>query len=60
MRPFYNEIRNLISRAEYDINPYSGFLRRKRMIYNKGNGNFDGKNIKITLFINSNYSRLFN
>ena len=47
MRPFYNEIRNLISRAEYDINPYSGFLRRKRMIYNKGNGNFDGKNIKI-------------
>lgn len=46
MRPLYSQIRKLIARAEEEINPYAGYLKKKRMIYYKGNGNFDGKNIK--------------
>lgn len=47
MRNLYSQIRQLIARAEEEINPFGGYLVRKRMIFFKGNGNFDGKNIKI-------------
>ena len=46
IRNYYTDIRNLFIRAEQEINPYSGFLIRKRMLFIKGNGNFDGKKIK--------------
>lgn len=42
-----SQIRQMIARAEEEINPYAGHLIRKRMIFYKDNGNFDGKNIKI-------------
>ena len=42
----YNEIIQLIARAEYEINPYAGFLMKKVMLFYKGNGTFDGKSIK--------------
>lgn len=42
----YSSIRKMIFDAEFDINPWHGLLVRKRMVYYKGNGNFDGKNIK--------------
>lgn len=42
----YVSIRKMIFDALFDINPWGGLLVRKRMIYYKGNGNFDGKNIK--------------
>lgn len=47
MTNLYSQIRQLIARAEEEINPFSGYLVRKRMAYFKGNGNFDGKNIKL-------------
>lgn len=40
------EMRNLVARAEREINPYAGLLLRKKMIYYVGNGNFNGKYIK--------------
>lgn len=40
------EIRKLVARAEREINPYAGFLIKKKMLYIVGNGNFDGKTIK--------------
>ena len=46
LRNEYPTIRQLIARAEREINPYAGFLVRKRMIYYVGNGNFDGLKIK--------------
>lgn len=46
IRNQYSSIRQLIARAEREINPYAGFLIRKRMIFYKGNGNFDGVSIK--------------
>jgi hypothetical protein len=46
LRNEYAQIRQLIARAEYEINPYAGFLIRKKMIFHLGNGNFDGKKIK--------------
>ena len=46
IRNYYTDIRNLFVRAEQEINPYSGFLIKKRMLFIKGNGNFDGKKIK--------------
>lgn len=46
IRNFYTDIRNLFVRAEQEINPYAGFLIRKKMLFKKGNGNFDGKKIK--------------
>lgn len=46
MRNLYPTIRKLIARAEREINPYAGFLIRKRMVFYVGNGNFDGKAIK--------------
>lgn len=42
----YRAISNMIVKAEYEINPYGSLLIRKRMIFHKGNGNFDGRNIK--------------
>lgn len=42
----YSSIRKMIFDAVFDINPYGALLVKKRMIYYKGNGNFDGKNIK--------------
>ena len=42
----YPSIRKMIFDAVFDINPWGALLVRKRMIYYKGNGNFDGKNIK--------------
>lgn len=41
------EIKRLVRRAEMEINPYSGFLIKKRMLLFKGNGNFDGMKIKL-------------
>lgn len=41
-----DEIKRLVRRAEQEINPYSGFLSKKKMIVYKGNGSFDGKKIK--------------
>jgi hypothetical protein len=46
LRNEYPQIRQLIARAEREINPYAGFLIRKRMVFFVGNGNFDGKKIK--------------
>lgn len=46
IRNYYTDIRNLFIRAEQEINPYAGFLIKKRMLFKKGNGNFDGKKIK--------------
>ena len=45
LRSSPDDIKQMIARAEFEINPYAGFLRKKRMIYHKGNGNFDGKAI---------------
>lgn len=42
----YISIRKMVFDAVFDINPWGGMLVKKRMIYYKGNGNFDGKNIK--------------
>lgn len=42
----YTSIRKMIFDAVFDINPWGSLLVKKRMIYYKGNGNFDGKNIK--------------
>jgi hypothetical protein len=42
----YNQVRELILRAETEINPYSGFLIKKKMLLFKQNGIFDGSSIK--------------
>lgn len=42
----YMSIRKMVFDAVYDINPWGALLVKKRMIYYKGNGNFDGRNIK--------------
>lgn len=42
----FNEIRNLISRAETEINPYGGYLIKKKMLLFKNNGVFNGSSIK--------------
>ena len=47
MRNLYSQVRQLICRASYEINPYGAFLVKKRMLFHKGNGNFNGKHIKI-------------
>ena len=46
LRNRYSEIRQLVARAEYEINPYAGFLQKKRMVHFVGNGVFNGKAIK--------------
>ena len=46
LRNRYPEIRKLMARAEREINPYAGFLIKKKMIHYRGNGVFDGKSIK--------------
>ena len=46
LRNRYAEIRQLIARAEREINPYAGFLIKKKMIHYVGNGVFDGRSIK--------------
>lgn len=46
LRNRYGEIRQLISRAEREINPYAGFLIKKKMLHFVGNKVFDGKSIK--------------
>ena len=40
------EIRRMMADAEFEINPYGSLLVKKRMIYFKGNGNFDGSKVK--------------
>lgn len=40
------DIRSMMADAEYEINPYGSHMIKKRMIYYKGNGNFDGVKIK--------------
>lgn len=40
------QIRRMIARAEAQINPYSGFMIRKKVKYYKGSKYFDGKNFK--------------
>lgn len=40
------QIRRMIADAEKDINPYSGFMIRKKVKYYKGSQYFDGKNYK--------------
>lgn len=47
MRNLYPQVRQLVCRAAYEINPYGAFLIKKRMLFHKGNGNFNGKNIKL-------------
>ena len=42
----YNEIRQLIIRAEREINPYSGFMIKKKVLLFNGNGIFNGSSIK--------------
>lgn len=39
-------IKRMVVYAEKEINPYSGFLTKKKMIYYKKNGVFDGQKIK--------------
>lgn len=46
LRNLYDDIRTMIRFAEREINPYSGFLARKKMILYNGNGIFDGNKIK--------------
>lgn len=46
LRNRYSEVRQLIARAEREINPYAGFLIKKKMIHYVGNGVFDGRAIK--------------
>ncbi len=46
LRNRYGELRQLIARAEREINPYAGFLIKKKMKHFVGNGVFDGKSIK--------------
>lgn len=40
------QIRRMIADAEKDINPYSGFMIRKKVKYYKGSRYFDGKNFR--------------
>lgn len=47
LRNMKPQLRKMIANAEKEINPYAGFLLKKTMIYNVGNGNFDGRSIKI-------------
>lgn len=42
----YQDIIQMMSRAERDINPYSGFFVRKKVRLHKGTKFFDGRNIK--------------
>lgn len=46
LRNHYDDIENMIKQAEREINPYSGHLIRKKMIFWKGGANFDGTIIK--------------
>lgn len=43
----YNEMINLIVRAERDINPFAGHFIRKKLRFKIGSGAFNGKNIKL-------------
>jgi hypothetical protein len=47
LRNMKPQLRKMIANAEKEINPYAGFLIKKTMIFNVGNGNFDGRSIKI-------------
>lgn len=49
LRNRYAELKQLIARAEREINPYAGFLIKKKMIHYVGNGVFDGTSIKKPL-----------
>lgn len=46
LRPLINDIIILVADAEKEINPYSGFLLKKKMVHFVGNGVFNGTSIK--------------
>jgi hypothetical protein len=46
LRPHFNDIVMLVADAEKEINPYAGFLLKKKMVHFVGNGVFDGTSIK--------------
>lgn len=46
LRNYREEIIDLIGRAEQEINPYTGYLLKKKMVLFVGNGNFENNRIK--------------